>query len=446
VFFPLARLWVRLAAFLLPPAARAQWIGGWDAELLCRLHAPLPTLHFLRITRGILLDARFTRDRSEAPRTDPLWRRPLVLEIAALAACTAIWLPLTAGPPALPPESSLHRAAFVQRSYPTMAVSLSMTTMRLQEQLRNSPAFAGAAFFRFHPGALTSASVSRNFFALLCVRPALGDTFTPETSLDAIVLTDHFWRSRFSADPSLPGRRVMLDDHLYLIAGILPPDFVFASRRIQFYGVLPEGARGAGALILRKPGVSWQQAAVALRKAGSTAEPGWGGEAFHLEPYLQSRRRRDIVFPALAMAAGFFLIGGSFLASKTNSGPRAYAALAIRLLLSMTALSEMADLVARWAAENLYPVALMHLWFFVMSGLAVFLFTLRDHRARCPECLRRLRMPTSFGTWSSLVVDAPATQYACPEGHGLLYQKEVGTRRSSWTRLDQSWRDLFVRW
>jgi putative ABC transport system permease protein len=63
------------------------------------------------------------------------------------------------------------------------------------------------------------------------VRPALGREFESGElrpgSPGALVLTDGLWRRSFGADRSVVGRSVTLDDALYTIVGVLPPDFWF---------------------------------------------------------------------------------------------------------------------------------------------------------------------------------------------------------------------------
>jgi len=77
--------------------------------------------------------------------------------------------------------------------------------------------------------------VSRSFFGLLGVRPALGRDFLPAEDLRGanrvVVLTDGLWRRRFGADPAIAGKTVRLGEAAYLVAGVLGPDFesVFSS-------------------------------------------------------------------------------------------------------------------------------------------------------------------------------------------------------------------------
>ncbi|MCP5116281.1 MAG: hypothetical protein GY953_36090, partial [bacterium] len=89
-------------------------------------------------------------------------------------------------------------------------------------------------------------------------------------------------------------------------------------------------------------------------------------------------------------------------------------------------------------------LAVLHTWIFLAVCTAAVILVVRDHLTRCPVCMKRLEHPASLGTWSSLVVDPPATEYACPSGHGLMLVQETGKSRTRWTKLDESWKDLFV--
>ena len=53
-------------------------------------------------------------------------------------------------------------------------------------------------------------------------------------------------------------------------------------------------------------------------------------------------------------------------------------------------------------------------------------------------------MPVRLGSWSSLILDRPATEYVCPAGHGVLFVSEALHDADQWTVLDDSWRDLFA--
>jgi putative ABC transport system permease protein len=78
------------------------------------------------------------------------------------------------------------------------------------------------------PERIAALRVSANFFRLLGTRPALGRDFaaaddTPSTW--QVVISDGLWRRRFSADPTVIGRRLRMNDKDFEVIGVMPPSF-----------------------------------------------------------------------------------------------------------------------------------------------------------------------------------------------------------------------------
>jgi len=71
--------------------------------------------------------------------------------------------------------------------------------------------------------------VGPDFFSILGVAPALGRLFVETDAKpgrdDVVVLSDGFWRRHFNADPSIVGRRVIVDGTGCTIVGVLPASF-----------------------------------------------------------------------------------------------------------------------------------------------------------------------------------------------------------------------------
>jgi predicted permease len=72
--------------------------------------------------------------------------------------------------------------------------------------------------------------VSGNFFDVVGVRPHLGRTFLPEedavgTAGDAVVLGHDLWVTRFAADSSLIGRRIIVNARAVTVVGVMPQSF-----------------------------------------------------------------------------------------------------------------------------------------------------------------------------------------------------------------------------
>jgi putative ABC transport system permease protein len=67
--------------------------------------------------------------------------------------------------------------------------------------------------------------VTSGVFDVLGVKPIAGRTFLSSDDreqINAVVLSEGFWRNRFGADPSLFGRQIRLDGTLYTVVGVVP--------------------------------------------------------------------------------------------------------------------------------------------------------------------------------------------------------------------------------
>ena len=71
------------------------------------------------------------------------------------------------------------------------------------------------------------------FFPLLGIEPAAGRSFTKEEdkpgATPSLMITHRLWQSRFGSSPSVVGRTILLDAQSYVIAGVLPAAFRWAT-------------------------------------------------------------------------------------------------------------------------------------------------------------------------------------------------------------------------
>src|SRR3984885_4736572 len=79
------------------------------------------------------------------------------------------------------------------------------------------------------PSRMQYEGVSPAYFAMLGVKPELGQTFdpqdqTPGFTLD-VVITDGLWKRAFGSDPNIVGRSLRGDNDLYRVIGVMPPGF-----------------------------------------------------------------------------------------------------------------------------------------------------------------------------------------------------------------------------
>lgn len=100
------------------------------------------------------------------------------------------------------------------------------------------------------PMRVTRAAVTANFFSTLGVMPQLGRNFTSEEDWsgapNVLLLSDHFWRNVYSANPGIVGKAITLNGASYTVVGVLPPHFSFPGLYLEpdIYGtaVLERGS------------------------------------------------------------------------------------------------------------------------------------------------------------------------------------------------------------
>ncbi len=161
--------------------------------------------------------------------------------------------------------------------FPTIPIS---TPNFLDIRARNR-AFASIAVYEStnvnltgveRPEVLRGTRVSDGFFDVLGVTPRLGRAFAPEEDQPGrnrvAILGDALWQRRFGGDPSIVGRKLMLDGEPHIVVGVLPASF----RTLSYMGpdvflplapVMHEDQRGGlhlWAVARLKPEVTLQQA------------------------------------------------------------------------------------------------------------------------------------------------------------------------------------------
>jgi predicted permease len=79
--------------------------------------------------------------------------------------------------------------------------------------------------------------VDVNYFSLLGIDAQLGRVFQQDDYQPGIaevaVISDGLWRRRYGADPEVIGKKFRLDNDLYVIVGVAPPDFRHPGRSLQ---------------------------------------------------------------------------------------------------------------------------------------------------------------------------------------------------------------------
>jgi predicted permease len=72
-------------------------------------------------------------------------------------------------------------------------------------------------------------TTNADYFVLLGVKAQLGRVYTPQDAvpgfMEAVVISDGFWRRYYGSDPKIVGRKMRLDNDLYTIVGVMPQGF-----------------------------------------------------------------------------------------------------------------------------------------------------------------------------------------------------------------------------
>jgi len=133
---------------------------------------------------------------------------------------------------------------------------------------------AGGSDAQRLPGGLVSASL----FDVLGVAPAAGRRLTAEDNKvgagNVAIVSYDFWQRRFNGDPTLVGKKLMLDGVSFSVVGIMPKGFYFPDRETELWAPIPfkagdfaeteRGSRSYSLYARMKPGLTLNQARVAM--------------------------------------------------------------------------------------------------------------------------------------------------------------------------------------
>jgi hypothetical protein len=131
------------------------------------------------------------------------------------------------------------------------------------EQLRRSTSFETLAGARLtgmiwsgmgRPRSVSIAATSFDFFSLIGVQPVLGRMFTkdedqPERG-EVALLDAGFWTREMGGDANVLGRKIILDDKLYSIIGVVPQGVRFGFSHCEFGFVVQAPDNPAGEQLL----------------------------------------------------------------------------------------------------------------------------------------------------------------------------------------------------
>jgi putative ABC transport system permease protein len=175
------------------------------------------------------------------------------------------------------------------------------------------------------PERLLVHGVTSAFFDVFGVRPILGRTFQASEDTPGnqrvVILAHSLWQQRFGADPSVIGRRILLNDIPHEVVGVLPSDAEFPQAGAAIFAplLMQPGAEPPlrAAHYLRvygrlKPGVAIEQARAELDQIGRNLESqypdvnrGHGAHVTSLAPEMVKSVRGMLL---ILMAAVAFIL------------------------------------------------------------------------------------------------------------------------------------------
>jgi putative ABC transport system permease protein len=142
--------------------------------------------------------------------------------------------------------------------------------------------------------------VSANFLRTLGVQPILGRDFRAEDARDGwnthvAILGYKYWLSRFGGQQDIVGKILRLNDHMYTIAGVLPPGEPWIDRQLYVpFGYHADANRGSwefGMIARLKPGVSVESARADLQIVASALGRAYARDDEGIGFRLESSRR-----------------------------------------------------------------------------------------------------------------------------------------------------------
>jgi putative ABC transport system permease protein len=163
--------------------------------------------------------------------------------------------------------------------------------------------------------------VTGSFFQVLGVRAALGRALQPadERGPSTVVLSHRFWMQRGGGDPAILGRTLTVNGRGHVVVGIMAPDFAWQDQPELFLPAPPtpqemqepRGTLAFDAIARVKPGVSLEQAGLAMDQLGRglrTEIPEakeWGIGSVRLWEFLYGDRRAT---SGLLLLTGLFVL------------------------------------------------------------------------------------------------------------------------------------------
>jgi len=313
--------------------------------------------------------------------------------------------------------------------------------------------------------------VAPGFFSLIGVTPELGKV--PHAGpgfecADCAVLSHDFWQTHFHGDRNVIGRTIEIDGHPKTVIGVLPRNISIPAPSTAVWTVLDEATlrfsnfMGRLGAVTRLPdGVAPSRLQTDLLDRSENVGYRFVQAPMSVTTWQRLNRERFWAYASFWLLAW---ICAGFIAWVLRSGSGRFGSrskgrarlrwwgffFAKSIALTATAsvlLWFVMHRVLGAVAGTVYPMAdEIALWAFLPAAVAALSWSIADQQKRCRVCLSRLALPVDVGRPGSVLLNFAGTEMVCVEGHGVLYVPESESNsleRDRWSRLDDSWAELF---
>jgi len=168
--------------------------------------------------------------------------------------------------------------------------------VRLREEVKSLTGLAAFASDEFRleiggvPEQVMGQAATGNYFELLGVKPLLGRLLTPQDEhLDppVAVISERYWRKRFSADPAVLGRAVSLGKRSFVIVGVTPAEFFGLQPGHPVEITVPIGMQDR---LVSDPTVLWLHGIIGRLKPAATAAQAGAEAEVVFQSFMTSSR------------------------------------------------------------------------------------------------------------------------------------------------------------